>query len=169
MHSCKWLSQWSLGKGRVLPSPTSKHPGSWNRMAFSSKFQDLITLLSEKSSPVWDEWHITCMNTQIRPQTEPWSFSPQLLINLNSFMVSAYPTSTLNSNQNSNMCFIIYTTGTKLKFKCTFTLHVQYAVCKTLESFASSVTLDKMSSILSHDISPPLYITLNQQIAINAV
>ena len=87
------------------------------------------------------------MNTQIRPQTEPWSFSPQLVINLDSFMVSVYLNSTLNSNQNSNMRFIIYTIGPKLKFKCTFTLHVQYAVCKMLESFASYVILDTMSSI----------------------
>jgi hypothetical protein len=144
MLSYKRPSKWSLGKGWVLPSPTSKHPGSWHWMGFGSKFQDLITLLSEKSSLVWDEWQITSMNTQIRPQTEPWSFSPQLVINLNSFMVAAYLSSTLNSNQNSNMHFIIYTIGPKLEFKCTFTLHVQYAVCK---SFASSVILDTMSSI----------------------
>jgi len=144
MLSCTWLSKWSLGKGRVLPSPTSKHPGSWNWMEFSSKFQDLITLLSEKSSPVWDEWQITSMNTQIRPQTEPWSFSPQLVINFNSFMVAAYLSSTLNSNQNSNTRFIIYTIGPKIKFKGTFTLHVQYAkCCKVLPP----VILDKMSSI----------------------
>ena len=144
MLSGIWLSKWSLGKGRVLPTPTNKHLGSWNWMGFSSKFQDLITLLSEKSSPVWDERQITSMNTQIRPQTEPWSFSSQLVINLNSFMVSAHLSSTLNSNQNSNMHFIIYMTGPMLKFNCTFTLHVQYAVCK---SFASSVILDSMNSI----------------------
>jgi len=140
----RWMSQWSLGKGRILPSPTSKHLGSWKWMGFSSKFQDLITLLSEKSSPLWDEWQITSMNTNIRPQTEPWSFSPQVVINLNSFMVSAYLSSTLNSNQNCNMHFTIYTIGPKLKFKCTFTLHVQYAVCK---SFASSVIMDTMNCI----------------------
>ena len=121
-------------------------------MGFSSKFQDLITLPSEKSSPVWDEWQITSMNTQI---TEPWSFSPQLVINLNSFMVSAYLNSPLNSNQNSNTHFIIYTIGPKLKFKCTFALHVRYAVCKR---FASSVILDTMNSISSSSSGdePPL-------------